>query len=91
MFYNKDIIETLKQQIELLKNASVETVEQVIINLEVTVETLNKREIELQKLDAKLEESMSKSSNTFNKNTKYDEGFLVDEKGKLIYWKKKID
>ena len=91
MFYNNDVIETLKKQIGLLKNASVETVEQVIINIEVAVETLNKREIELQKLDAKLEESMSKSSAISNNNTKYDEGFLVDEKGRLIYWKKKID
>jgi hypothetical protein len=91
MFYNNDIIEILKQQIDMLKNASVETVEQVVSNLETAVKKLTDRENELLKLDAKLEASMSKSNLTSNHNTKYDEGFIVNEKGRLLYWKKKID
>jgi len=91
MFYNNDVIDTLKQQIELLKNATVETVEQVVNNLESAVETLNSREKELQKLDAKLEAGLSKPIFTNNHDTKYEEGFFVDNNGRLLYYKKKID
>ena len=84
-----DVKEIIDEQIKLLKNPTIENVENVVINLEAASILLGQRMDFITKTDERLEESMQSKE-----DVKSWYGYAIDKLGNLIYTtfgKKRLD
>lgn len=84
-----DVKEIIDEQIKLLKNPTIQNVENAVINLQTASKMLGERMDFIKKTDERLEESMKPKE-----DVKSWYGYAIDKLGNLIYTtfnKKRLD